>query len=507
VGGPLMVALFYWFRFLTLKGTRSYTTQKLFYAGVAAFIAPFVLIYYMLPEDLSPLAAVWLVIFVWLMPVLPVKWRNFCQSLVEIPSHAFNLRNALAAALFKVRPEDFPVLARKLGRYGYQIEDFRAVQAAPIQSRFLKIAAIMLHLEQWSAKGEPFIERNSEHYSDLLHVFDLLSFKVTRVLKNSAAIYGTIMEESKVQPDDWQALESLATEDGPTNHLQQAAQTAAGGMLEDLRKDMDFLLDNLLLFVARAALTGERNFAGRKRRLETIGFTVTAPAPNMVWTAVIVVAFTVTFSLMWLIMLSDIVSIPGDKTFGVLRIFLLSPIYFILSFWLVHYFKRNYAFANEGMFGEVPFWFILSAGFWSALLVFPIQAYFDYNQFENLHALIGDLSMLLYPWASATMTALLVQDSTWRSFEPGRPRQVMDGIVFGTGLTLVSVLVWTIHKSVPAMDILKDASTPVVFFGLYVTSFAFGFVMGYLVMARIREGSSAHLANREMISGEALVRV
>jgi hypothetical protein len=30
VGAPLIVALFYWFRFHTLKGTRSYTTQGLY---------------------------------------------------------------------------------------------------------------------------------------------------------------------------------------------------------------------------------------------------------------------------------------------------------------------------------------------------------------------------------------------------------------------------------------------------------------------------------------------
>src|SRR5260370_41497998 len=105
----------------------------------------------------------------------------------------------------------------------------------------------MLKLGQWSVAGEPFMERNSEHYSDLLHVFDLLSFKVTRALKNSAAIYGAIMEGGKVQPDDWHALEALAPQEGPANQLQLAAQTAAGGMLEDLPTYMDVLLDSCLL--------------------------------------------------------------------------------------------------------------------------------------------------------------------------------------------------------------------------------------------------------------------
>ena len=53
----------------------------------------------------------------------------------------------------------------------------------------------------------------------------------------------------------------------------------AGCMLEDLRKDMDFLLENLLLFVARGALGAASGTspAGR-RRLEAIGFADERPA-------------------------------------------------------------------------------------------------------------------------------------------------------------------------------------------------------------------------------------
>ncbi len=60
------------------------------------------------------------------------------------------------------------------------------------------------------------------------------------------------------------------------SQLQLAAQTAAGCMLEDLRKDMDLLLNNLLLFAARAALAGEWTLVRSKRRLGAIGF---APDP------------------------------------------------------------------------------------------------------------------------------------------------------------------------------------------------------------------------------------
>ena len=101
-GGPLLVVLFYWFRFHTLKGTRSFTTKPLFVFGVAVFITPFLVAYAILPDKLSPLAAIWLLMFVWLVPVVPKAWRKFCQELAGIPVSAFALRDALAASPFQV---------------------------------------------------------------------------------------------------------------------------------------------------------------------------------------------------------------------------------------------------------------------------------------------------------------------------------------------------------------------------------------------------------------------
>jgi len=510
LGGPLIVVLFYWFRFRTLKGTRSYTTRALFYFGVTTFITPFVVIYALLPAKLSPLAAMWLAIFVWLVPVIPVAWRNFCQGIAGIPTCAFDLRDELAGSPFELRPEDCDVIRRKFGRIGYQIDDFVAVQSTAIQSRLLKVAAIMHHLEQWCANGETFIERNSEHYVELLRVFDLVSFKAVRTLKSSAAVYGAIMHEGKVEPDDWHALDSLAAQDSPSNQLQLAAQNAAGGMLEDLRKDLDFMLDNLLLFIARAALAGEGNFAGRKRRLEAIGFTMKAPPPGIMWTVATAVAVTVAWSLLWLIVLRGKIDIPG--AFGIARTLTVTPVEFIVTFWLVHHLKRQYAFANEGIFGRAPIGFILSAGLLVVLPILPLQAYFDYNQFPDRHfmqVVLGDLPVLLFPWSIGTMTALLVQDSMWSSYKSRQMKRVLDGVVFGAGMVVAVLLISAIHRvsDIPVMELLDRTSTVVIVLGVFVCTFAFGFVIGYLVIARIRESSSSsYVTDKALMPDQALVR-
>lgn len=506
LGGPLIVALFYWFRFHTLKGTRSYTTKFLFAFGVITFITPFLVIYAMLPQKMSPLAGIWLLIFIWLVPVVPTAWRSFCHGLAGIPFRALDLRNVLASSSFELRPDDIPALRRKLGRIGYQTDDFRAVQSTAIQSRFLKISAIVLHLEQWSARGEGFIDRNSEQYADLLCVFDALSFRTVRVLKNSAEIYGAMIEESKVEPDDWHALDSLATRSTPISQLQLAARTAAGSMLEDLRKDMDSLLNNLLLFVARATLSGEWNFAGRKRRLEAMGFAINSPPPDIMRTVAIATAVTVGWSLVWLLAFSKSFHIEQHAT---MRTVVVSPMYFVVNFWLVNYFRQHYAFANEDLFGRMPGGFVVSVGLCSAVLIFPVQAYFDFIQFPDRpfpQVLLHDLPLLILPWGIGAMTALLIQDSVWDGFKSDRAKRVMDGALFATGLTLLVLLLLAVHKilHVPAMETVDHASARAFVAGVLVSTFAFGFVIGYLVMARLREISSRYPADNKLISRPAL---
>jgi hypothetical protein len=501
LGGLLLVALFYWFRFHTLKGTRSYTTFLLYYTGVLTFIVPFVLIYCLLLMSLSlPIAAIWITILIWLTPVLPETWRRFCHRIAQIPLYAHGLQDALATAAFESRPEDMSAVRRKLARLGYQIDDFSAAQSTAIQSRFLKIAAIMFHLDEWHLKKEPFMERNSDHYCELLSIFDLLSFKTIRSLKNAAAIYSGIMEESKVQPDDWRSLDSLAALDNSASRLQAAAQSAAGVMLEDLRKDMEFLVDSLLLFVARAALASEWNFAGRKRRLGRIGFTITQHAPNVGPTILTAGAITIAWSLIWFA-LGNQIELPGGNSIGIPRSITLPSLNLVLNLLLVYFFKRNYAFANEGVFGRYPIGFILSVGILTAVLMCPVRIYFDFSfQFSN-NIVWENLALSLLPWITGVAIALLVQDSVWSHFKAEWTKRVMDGAALCAAMTLGMFLVWGIHE-LKEIPILKGLP-----FGRQLSFMVIlGFVIGYFVIYRVREASSLRSSKTKVISSSVLVR-
>lgn len=510
VGGLLLVGLFYWFRFQGPKGGRSYTTRALYCIGIIAFILPLIIIYAWVQDHVSQLTAIWILILLWLVPFVPGTWRGFCQRIAQIPDYAYAVRDQLMTAPFSLRAEDLPEVTRKLARIGYHFDDYRAAQTTAIQSRLLKIAAVMHHLGHWAERREAFIVRNAEHYSDLLRVYDLLSFKTVRVLKSAGAIYDTILQDKEVQTDDWHALDTIAARDKSINRLQSASQAAAGSMLEDLRKDMDFLLDNLLLFVARATLTSGWTFARRKRRLEAIGFSVERPILSITSAVVGAVAIAVVWSIAWFALLGTR-AVAGNQDVGMMSAFCVTPLTLIGNFLLVYYFKRNYAFANEGMFGEYPYLFVLTVGLWTALLTFPVRVLFDYYQFKPQGtfgaAVVAEVALSLFPWAIGAVTAVLVQDSVWSTIKSKRVRGVLDGVVFGAGMVLVVLLLWMINlvEPMPQLEKMSAMSWLEFIFGFFGASLGFGFVIGYFVMARIREASSLHAGYNLTFAKERVV--
>jgi hypothetical protein len=295
------------------------------------------------------------------------------------------------------------------------------------------------------------------------------------------------MDDSKVEPDDWQALALSTTQD---SKLESAARDAAGCMLEDLRKDMDFLLDNLFLFVARAALASEWSSAAYRHRLETIGFKLPRSVPSITQAIVGAVSVTLVWALIWLI---PIVGQGFDnKPAAIARVFILPSLNLTLNFLIVYYCKRKFAFANEASLGRLPIEFILSVGFLSALLMFPFRALFDYYQFppeQFTHALVGGLPLSVFPWGTGAVTALLVQPSIWHAFKSEQVKRILDGATFGACFVLLILVISTINRvwPIPQMQHMPPL-------WMFLSSFGFGFVIGYLVIARVREASSLRVS-------------
>jgi lipopolysaccharide/colanic/teichoic acid biosynthesis glycosyltransferase len=503
IGGLALVALFYWFRFNSLKGTRSYTTAALYCSGVICFIVPFATVYVLVVAWLkSPIIAVWIIIGIWLFPWLPRKWRDFCHDLARIPNDALRLKDTLSAVSFELQKEDIPVVERKLARLGYKVDDFKAAQTTIIQGRYLKLAGMIHNLEKWEKDNPVFIQRNWETYSSMLQEFDMLSFKMIHTVKSVTKINSTIIQQASRSPahsDDWETFTTLASsvKSDSLPKLQSATQAAMGTMLEDLRKDMDFFLELVLLFIARGVLYSHYTLSGRRTALERMGFKLgigrTAPS---IFPALLSAVFIVLLcSIAWFSIIK--ISVTGDAAIAYPKIITVQSINLLVNFLLIFHLKQRYAFANANASGGMPVLFILTVGFAAVLLALPIRVAFEYFQFRNLihdepiSTFIGlsmhSLPWSLLPWVTGAVTALLAQDSMWSTIASPRQKQILDGLVFGGGQVLAILILWFIHQSkifsVEGMD-----RFPIGF--ALPASFGIGFLMGYLVLGRIRDGFS-----------------
>lgn len=509
IGGGFLIAMFYWFRFHSLKGTRSYTRAALYYSGLVCFIFPFVTLYVFVAILVSPIKAVWILVALWLLPWVPAAWRRSCHALAEIPIYAHRLKEILVAAPFELRDEDAPIVQRKLARFGFLADDFRAVHATVIQARFLKMITLMHHLEKWEKDYSTFMQRNSEIYHPLLVGCDLLSFKIVRAVKSMAKVNSTIIHEgaqSGWQSDDWHMLNTLATSrDEPLYRLQSVTQATMGTVIEDLRKDIDFFLDTLSLFIVRGVLSNEWNFSRRRQKLEVMGFKIVQPPPSIVPSVLSAAVILVLCSIGWFSVIG--ISTTGSPAISLLKVITTSVLTLLISFSLVYRLKRKYAFANAGIFGGMPIMFILTVGLIPALLEIPVRAVFEYfqygnwNQHQESHSavLLFSLTSLIWsmgPWVTGAMTAILAQDSIWNGISSGRQARILDGLVFGAGWAACAFLMWAANRS---WGLHVDEFNFAIQIGV-LFSFGVGFLIGFLVLAEIRDASSL----REPISREAM---
>jgi hypothetical protein len=185
-----------------------------------------------------------------------------------------------------------------------------------------------------------------------------------------------------------------------------------------------------------------------------------------------------------------------------------------LNIIIVYHLKRNFAFANEGTFGGFPIKFVSSIGVLTALLMFPVQAVFDFYQFRDSKfgefgdVVVHDLPVLFYFWATGAVIALLVQDSIWGGFASEQAKRLMDGIVYGATMLFAIVAIFAINAvlAIPMMAKMPPLWSLQSIFGIFGFSFVAGFALGFLLMARVRETASLRFAREELIASAKLVR-
>src|SRR6516225_8079250 len=83
IAGALLVVLFYYLRFNSLSGARSYTAANLYFIGLLAFILPYLGLYLFVLIFSSPVIAVVVVISTWLLPRIGPLWRKLCYKVAR----------------------------------------------------------------------------------------------------------------------------------------------------------------------------------------------------------------------------------------------------------------------------------------------------------------------------------------------------------------------------------------------------------------------------------------
>jgi hypothetical protein len=98
---------------------------------------------------------------------------------------------------------------------------------------------------------------------------------------------------------------------------------------------------------------------------------------------------------------------------------------------------------------------------------------------------------LIFPWGIAAMAALLVQDSTWGR-RSRKTRRMRDGLVFGGGMTVLLWVLLAIHQisPMPVMEVVDGVSGWMFFWSFVLPTFAFGFIIGYALIAWLREAAA-----------------
>jgi hypothetical protein len=177
---------------------------------------------------------------------------------------------------------------------------------------------------------------------------------------------------------------------------------------------------------------------------------------------------------------------------------------------VVYALKRQYAFANESIFGRLPFGFILAMGLGSMVIFGVLQAAFDYFQFPHrpfLEVMLRDLPLVIFPGAIGALTALLVQDSMWGRSASAQSKRIRDGLAFGMVMTVMLGVLLAIHQIVhmPVMEIVDGVTGWTFIVSFVLPTFLFGLIIGYAMIGRLREAAARCQVKRVPVLTKAVL--
>jgi len=421
---------------------RSYTTAAWYYFALILYMATRLFAYYLLVLVLawwlSPvLVALGLMLVVLRIP--PFSWddawlRRSLRALTGSPTKALRFAETLTQAELTVSKEIEAEVKSVLYRRGYDADEEWLPAAEPMRKLWFKAAVLFHEVRSWEddRRYRGFVEGSKREFDVLRERFDQLSLKVVRVL-GSIERLGDLACQLQPERDDARSA---------VPRTEETVMTIVGGLLENLREDIAFFLDNLCLYVARGVLAGASTARGRRQRLTELGLAVDprlGSIPLVLGSAFVL--YVVILGTFWLPPFSGSSADFGSRG-KVLLILMIATIQ-VAALATAIIAKGRFGFANEDIRGRTPFGFVIGTGATTMILGAPIQFFFGWLMKK------GDLAETFgyfgnsWPWlftafAVGSISAWLVQDGRW-SYVRWRPVQLLlDGIAMVAGMAVAT---------------------------------------------------------------------
>jgi hypothetical protein len=360
------------------------------------------------------LVALLIVVMIAPLALAPSAIRRTLNRLIGVPAEAEDLAEQLVRSNSSPPPDVAAEVTLLLRRRGYDHDEEWLPGAEPMRALWFKTAVLFHELRRWAddARYRSFVRTSPGAFDALRLRFDQLSLKVVRVsdtLEHLGGLLPAVAPEATVD-----AAKPLA-ESEDTRRI----RSIVTGVLTDLREEIDSLLRNVSLFVARGVLCQSLTAAGRRQRLAKLGFQLEpaprSPARFLLWAWVAYVLIYVGAR-----------PIPMSMAVMIATIQVVSLATAIVP-------KLRFGFACEDLFGHTPWRFVAASGVAAAFLFFPTQFVFQWfikgTTMQALEATVRSYPWLLTAFATAATTSFLIQDSRWSQLPSRAVRRAADGLV------------------------------------------------------------------------------
>lgn len=364
---------------------------------------------------------------------LDLAVRRSLHEAIGAPMKAVRLADRLAVAEFQPNDAVAADVKLLLLHSGYDADENWLEAAGPTRALWFQTAVLFHQIRGWEhdRRYAGFLETVRGEFDALRERFDQLSLKVARR-------FHTIERLGSLAPHDDQV---------DTKEQAQAVRDVVKQLLVDLSEDISLFKRNTCALISRAILAETLTPSGRERRLKELGFArpwdPVGPVGMLGWAFV---AYLVVMAV-GLVPLSALDK--GATRAALLLAGMIASIQVIaLAVAIVPQLQAG--FANEDIRGRTPLSFVLGTGLVAAVLAIPVQLGFLWlmhgGRSDGVWKDFGDACpWALMAFATAALTAFLVQDTRWSFLSSGSLKRVVDALVMASGYVATLSIVYLVY--------------------------------------------------------------